>query len=78
MTQKELQKLSESLREDGVVHLLLAKMRGGITFSSFAYAEDIYDFLHAMIDTNPAVLEIMKEVIESRKKAVKPTITYLN
>ena len=68
MKQKEIEKLSQPLRDERVPHLLLARSKGGINISSVASGDDIFDFFQVMIDTNPIVLEIMRDVIESRKK----------
>ena len=71
MTQKELEVLSKQLREQKIAHLLLVRMRNGITLSSIADGDDIYDFLQVMIDINPMVMEIMKDVIRKREKPIK-------
>ena len=71
MTQKELEALSKQLREQKIAHLLLVRMRNGITLSSIADGDDIYDFLQVMIDINPMVMEIMKDVIRKREKPIK-------
>ena len=79
MTQKEIQEIVQKILEKKPPHLLLIKTRKGIALSSYATGDDIYEFLQAMVDTNPVILEIMQAVIDSRKK--KPNIQkieYLN
>lgn len=68
MKQKEIEKLSQPLRDERVPHLLLARSKGGVNISCVANGDDIFDFLQVMIDTNPVVLDIIKDVVESRKK----------
>lgn len=79
MTQKELDKLSAPLRDRKATHLLLARTRNGIMLSSIATGDDIYEFLQVMVDTNPAVLDILEAVVESREKPKgKPAPKLLN
>ena len=68
MKQKELDKITKQLREEEVVHLLLAKTKGGIVLSSIATGDDIYEFLQVLVDTNEQVLDIMQAVIDSRTR----------
>lgn len=69
MSDKEIKKITEPFREKGVVHLFLARTAQGISLSSIADGDDIYDFLQVMIDQSPVVLDIMRAVIERRENA---------
>lgn len=71
MKQKEIDKLLEPLREEKMTHLAFVRSQKGISFSSFATGDDIYEFLQVMADTNPTVLEIYQAVVESRKNKAK-------
>lgn len=77
MTQKDIEKLSEPFRENRVIHLFLARTRNGISLSSIADGDDLYEFFQVMADQNPVILDIMQSVIDSRKKKVK-NITIVN
>lgn len=77
MKNKEVEKLSEPLREQQVVHLLLVKLRNSISLSSIATGDDIYEFLQVLADQNPVTLEIMQAVIDSRKRNAKPKTSHL-
>ena len=68
MKQKDIKKLSQPLRDERVPHLLLARSKGGVNISCVANEDDICDFLQVMIDKNPVVLDIMEDIIESRKR----------
>ena len=73
MTNEELEDISEPLREDGVEHLLLARVGNGISLSSLVTGEDLFDFFQVLIDTQPLVLDIMQDVLNSRREH-KPTV----
>lgn len=77
MKVKEVEKLSEPLREQHVTHLLLVKLKHGISLSSIATGDDLYEFFQVMADANPVTLEIMQDVIESRKRKEKPETKHL-
>lgn len=69
---KELDELSAFLRSKRVRHLLIARAGNGISLSSIATGDDIFEFLQCLAEENPAVLGIMQAVIDSRaRKAVK-------
>lgn len=68
MTDKELEKLSDCLRKDAVSHILIARMRKGISISSVATGDDIYEFLQVLADIDEEILDIMQAVINSRSK----------
>lgn len=72
MKDKEVEKLSEPLREQQVTHLLLVKLKKGISLSSIATGDDLFEFFQVLAETRPITLEIMQDVIDSRKKKVKP------
>ena len=71
MDKNEVDKISAVLRNERVTHLMLAKLNDGITLSAIATGDDIYDFLQVLVDQNPVCLNIMRSVIESRKRAPK-------
>ena len=72
MSNKELEKLSAPLREQRVTHLLLVRMRKGVTLSSIANGDDLYEFFQVLAETQPIVLEIMQDVIDSRRRRERP------
>ena len=72
MNNKEVEKLSRPLREQGVIHLMLVRLHGGISLSSIANGDDLYEFLQVLVDQNPVMLDIMQAVIDSRKRKEKP------
>ena len=77
MKDKEVEKLSEPLREQQVTHLMLVKLKHGISLSSIAMGDDLYEFFQVMADTQPIVLEIMQDVINSRRRKAKPKAFHL-
>lgn len=71
MKEKDIEKLTEPLRKERVTHLLLAKFRDGISLSSIANGDDLYDFFQVVANQDPVVLDIMQSVIDSRRKPHK-------
>ena len=78
MTRKEIQEIVEKLSRNKTPHMLLVRSRGGIALSSYATGDDIYEYMQALVDTNPVMLDIMQSVIDSRKKKPKREKVYLN
>ena len=66
MKNRDVKKIADLLREQAVTHLLLVGSEDGISLSSLATGDDIYDFLQVMIDVNPDILDIMRSVVASR------------
>ena len=71
MKEKDIEKLTEPLRKEKVTHQLLAKFRDGISLSSIANGDDLYDFFQVVANQDPVVLDIMQSVIDSRRKPHK-------
>ena len=68
MTNKELEKLSKQLMDGKVTHLFLAKTRSGISLSSMATGDDIYDFLQIVADMDDAVADMMQDIVSRKRK----------
>lgn len=66
MKNRDVKKIADILKKQSVTHLLLVSSEGGISLSSLAKGDDIYDFLQVMIDVDPDILDIMRSVIASR------------
>ena len=71
MKEKDIEKLTKPLRKEKVTHQLLAKFRDGISLSSIANGDDLYDFFQVVANQDPVVLDIMQSVIDSRRKPHK-------
>lgn len=78
MNAKDIEMISKELTKDKTTHLLLVKDRRGVTLSSIATGEDIYDFLQVLAGENPVILDIMQDVINSRRKSRKTRDITLN
>ena len=78
MNAKAIERISKELTKDKTTHLLLVKDRRGVTLSSIATGEDIYDFLQVLAGENPVILDIMHDVINSRRKSRKTRDITLN
>lgn len=68
MTQKEIERIARELQEKKEAHLLLIKGEEGISLSSIATGEDMFDFLNVLIDESPVILSILEDIIMIRKK----------
>ena len=66
MKQKDVEKIAKALVSERATHLLMVRVGKGISLSSIATGEDIFDFMQVLIDENPVILEILKDVVESR------------
>lgn len=78
MNAKDIERISKELTKDKTTHLLLVKDRRSVTLSSIATGEDIYDFLQVLAGENPVILDIMQDVINSRRKSRKTRDITLN
>ena len=74
MRYKDINKISELLREKRVTHLLLARTDDGISLSCIATGDDIFEFLQTLIDTNEDLLDIIRAVVRSRMNRPKPEL----
>lgn len=80
MTDEELREIAKIFINGQVPHVLLVRTDKGITLSSIASAEEMYEYLQVLIDCNPLMLDIMKDVVDSRDEQPTPQddSVYLN
>ena len=68
MKHKDVEKIAKALVSERATHLLMVRVGKGISLSSIATGEDIFDFMQVLIDENPVMLDILKDVVESRMR----------
>ena len=78
MTDEELREIAKKFLNKNIPHVLLVQTDNGVTLSSIATAEDMFDFLQVLVDANPVILDIMQDVIDSREESPKEENVYLN
>lgn len=67
MKYDDFDKLTDVFRKEKVHHLLLARIGEGVSISTMANGDDIFEFFHCLLDTNPEILDIIKDVITIRE-----------
>ena len=77
---KDIEKLTEFLRENGIPHLFIAAHGKNLSFSGLCDEIQAYEFLQSMIEINHDILRIMQMVVRDRQRRRIPSNdnTYLS